>query len=90
MIVITLAGQSLTLENEPFNNTGSEGRLYNIKGKPDYVAKIFRTAELARKREQKLKAMSRLPAMCSLPPNLTWPVNLLYDGGGAFVGFRCL
>lgn len=87
MIVITLAGQSLTLENEPFNNTGSEGRLYNIKGKPDYVAKIFRTAELARKREQKLKAMSRLPAMCSLPPNLTWPVNLLYDGGGAFVGF---
>ncbi|WP_419049099.1 hypothetical protein [Enorma massiliensis] len=87
MIVTTLAGQSLTLENEPFNNTGSEGRLYNIKGKPDYVAKIFRTAELARKREQKLKAMSRLPAMCSLPPNLTWPVNLLYDGGGAFVGF---
>lgn len=87
MIVTTLAGQSLTLENEPFNNTGSEGRLYNIKGKPDYVAKIFRTAELARKREQKLKAMSRLPAMCSLPPSLTWPVNLLYDGGGAFVGF---
>lgn len=87
MIVTTLAGQSLTLENEPFNNTGSEGRLYNIKGKPDYVAKIFRTAELARKREQKLKAMSRLPSMCSLPPNLTWPVNLLYDGGGAFVGF---
>lgn len=87
MIVTTLAGQSLTLENEPFNNTGSEGRLYNIKGKPDYVAKIFRTAELARKREQKLKAMSRLPAMCSLPPNLTWPVNLLYGGGGAFVGF---
>lgn len=87
MIVTTLAGQSLTLENEPFNNTGSEGRLYNIKGKPDYVAKTFRTAELARKREQKLKAMSRLPAMCSLPPNLTWPVNLLYDGGGAFVGF---
>ncbi len=87
MIVTTLAGQSLTLENEPFNNTGSEGRLYNIKGKPGYVAKIFRTAELARKREQKLKAMSRLPAMCSLPPNLTWPVNLLYDGGGAFVGF---
>lgn len=87
MIVTTLAGQSLTLENEPFNNTGSEGRLYNIKGKPDYVAKIFRTAELARKREQKLKAMSRLPAMCSLPPNLTWPVNLLYDDGGAFVGF---
>lgn len=87
MIVTTLAGQSLTLENEPFNNTGSEGRLYNIKGKPDYVAKIFRTAELARKREQKLKAMSRLLAMCSLPPNLTWPVNLLYDGGGAFVGF---
>lgn len=87
MIVITLAGQSLTLENEPFNNTGSEGRLYNIKGKPDYVAKIFRTAELARKREQKLKAMSRLPAMCSLPPNLAWPVNLLYDDGGAFVGF---
>lgn len=87
MIVTTLAGQSLTLENEPFNNTDSEGRLYNIKGKPDYVAKIFRTAELARKREQKLKAMSRLPAMCSLPPNLTWPVNLLYDGGGAFVGF---
>lgn len=87
MIVTTLAGQSLTLENEPFNNTGSEGRLYNIKGKPDYVAKIFRTAELARKREQKLKTMSRLPAMCSLPPNLTWPVNLLYDDGGAFVGF---
>lgn len=87
MIVTTLAGQSLTLESEPFNNTGSEGRLYNIKGKPDYVAKIFRTAELARKREQKLKAMSRLPAMCSLPPNLTWPVNLLYDDGGAFVGF---
>lgn len=87
MIVTTLAGQSLTLESEPFNNTGSEGRLYNIKGKPDYVAKIFRTAELARKREQKLKAMSRLPAMCSLSPNLTWPVNLLYDGGGAFVGF---
>lgn len=87
MIVTTLAGQSLTLENKPFNNTGSEGRLYNIKGKPDYVAKIFRTAELARKREQKLKAMSRLPAMCSLPPNLTWPVNLLYDDGGAFVGF---
>ena len=81
MIVTTLAGQSLTLENKPFNNTGSEGRLYNIKGKPDYVAKIFRTAELARKREQKLKAM------CSLPPNLTWPVNLLYDDGGAFVGF---
>ena len=87
MIVTTLAGQSLTLEDEAFNNTGSEGRLYNIKGKPDYVAKIFRTAELARKREQKLKAMSRLPAMCSLPPNLTWPVNLLYDDGGAFVGF---
>ena len=40
MIVTTLAGQSLTLENKPFNNTGSEGRLYNIKGKPDYVADL--------------------------------------------------
>ncbi|SCH41101.1 Uncharacterised protein [uncultured Collinsella sp.] len=60
MIVTTLAGQSLTLENEPFNNTGSEGRLYNIKGKPDYVAKIFRTAELARKREQKALRPARI------------------------------
>lgn len=60
MIVTTLAGQSLTLENEPFNNTGSEGRLYNIKGKPDYVAKIFRTAELARKREQKAPRPARI------------------------------
>lgn len=87
MIVTTLAGQRLELAATPFNEEGSEGKLYDIEGKPDYVAKIFRTAELARKREPKLKAMCQLPSMCSLPPNLTWPVNLLHDGNGALVGF---
>lgn len=87
MIVTTLAGQRLELAATPFNEEGSEGKLYDIEGKPDYVAKIFRTTELARKREPKLKAMCQLPSMCSLPPNLTWPVNLLHDGGGALVGF---
>lgn len=87
MIVTTLAGQRLELAATPFNEEGSEGKLYDIEGKPDYVAKIFRTAELARKREPKLRAMCQLPSMCSLPPNLTWPVNLLHDGSGAFVGF---
>lgn len=87
MIVTTLAGQRLELAATPFNEEGSEGKLYDIQGKPDYVAKIFRTAELARKREPKLRAMCQLPSMCSLPPNLTWPVNLLHDDSGAFVGF---
>ena len=87
MIVTTLAGQRLELAATPFNEEGSEGKLYDIEGKPDYVAKIFRTAELARKREPKLRAMCQLPSMCSLPPNLTWPVNLLHDDSGAFVGF---
>lgn len=87
MIVTTLAGQRLELAATPFNEEGSEGKLYDIEGKPDYVAKIFRTTELARKREPKLKAMCQLPSMCSLPPNLTWPVNLLHDGSGALVGF---
>ena len=87
MIVTTLAGQRLELAATPFNEEGSEGKLYDVKGKPDYVAKIFRTTELARKREPKLKAMCQLPSMCSLPPNLTWPVNLLHDGSGALVGF---
>lgn len=87
MIVTTLAGQRLELSATPFNEEGSEGKLYDIKDKPDYVAKIFRTAELARKREPKLRAMCQLPSMCSLPPNLTWPVNLLHDDNGAFVGF---
>lgn len=87
MIVTTLAGQRLELAATPFNEEGSEGKLYDIQSKPDYVAKIFRAAELARKREPKLKAMCQLPSMCSLPPNLTWPVNLLHDDRGAFVGF---
>lgn len=87
MIVTTLAGQRLELACDPFNDEGSEGRLFDIQGKPGYVAKIFRTSELARKREPKLKAMCRLPQMCSLPPNLTWPQNLLYDENGVFVGF---
>lgn len=86
MRVVTVAGQRLTLEDEPFAQ-GSEGTLHDIRGKADYVAKLFPSARLAATREPKLKALCRLPEMCSLPPNLCWPLNLLYDEQGMFRGF---
>lgn len=86
MQVVTVAGQHLTLEDEPFAR-GGEGALYDIRGKAAYVAKLFPNVQAAAKREPKLKAMCRLPQMCSLPPNLCWPINLLYDEQGTFRGF---
>ncbi len=86
MRVVTVAGQRLTLEDEPFAQ-GSEGTLHDIRGKANYVAKLFPSARLAATREPKLKALCRLPEMCSLPPNLCWPLNLLYDEQGMFRGF---
>ena len=86
MRVKTYAGQLLTLADAPFNE-GGEGKLYDIKGKRGYVAKVYTDRRLLATREEKIRVMAALPAQRELPANLAWPVNVLYDEDDAFKGF---
>lgn len=86
MEVYTQAGQKLQLVEPPFGS-GGEASVYRIAGKPDYVAKIYKTSKLARRREAKVKAMVGLPKSYTLPANLAWPLGYLEDCSKTFRGF---
>lgn len=78
------AGQTVRLEREL--GRGGEGAVFNVNGRPDFVAKVYHQAPTAA-RAAKLAAMVKT-ADDGLSRIAAWPVSLLYrDGARSPAGF---
>lgn len=91
MIVYTITGKALTLK-EPSIGSGAEGIIYEISGYPGRVAKIYKNAEEARKREQKIIQMTEIAKQDAfqrenLLQDIAWPLAPLFNSAHKFVGF---
>ena len=65
---------------------GGEGRIYNIVGQPDLVAKIYKSGKASLEKERKLLTMIKEPPDESVLSQIAWPRDVLYNAG-LFVGF---
>ncbi|MCD7908384.1 MAG: hypothetical protein LUH04_12020 [Clostridium sp.] len=91
MEVYTVTGKQLALR-EPAVSSGGEGAIYEIKGYPDRLVKIYHDIGDARKREAKIAEMikiSRTSGFCSanIARDIAWPRSPIYDKGRRFIGF---
>ena len=66
--------------------SGGEGEIYDIAGKPDCVAKIYKSGKANSEKENKLLKMANDPPNQSMLKQIAWPQDVLYDGSN-FVGF---
>jgi len=74
-----------TLSSNPFA-AGGEGKLYNIAGQPNLVAKIYKDGKASREKEQKLVRMINFPLDKNILSQIAWPQDVLYNAG-QFIGF---
>ena len=85
--------EKITL-SELINKGGASGKIYKLKDKPDYVAKIFHNTNNSASNRQKLQAMLlNKPDFLSTKVNdidfiqIAWPEALLDDEKGFCVGY---
>jgi serine/threonine protein kinase len=65
---------------------GGEGEIYNINGKNNLVAKIYKPNKLNPEKERKLVKMIDYPPEAGVLTQIAWPRDVLYSNGN-FVGF---
>lgn len=69
----------------PLLHRGGEGEIYEIKGHPDIVAKIYHKDRVITERIEKIKLMVQKvpenPTESSNHPSFTWPLDLVMDRG---------
>lgn len=78
-------GIQYDLEAKPFAQ-GGEGQVFNIVGKPNLVAKLYKDTISIGDRERKLNVMVTYPPDKSVLNQIAWPVDVLYNGN-TFIGF---
>ena len=78
-------GKQYDLETQPLA-AGGEGEIYNIKGQPDLVAKVYKSGKANLEKERKLIKMVNEPPDKSALAQIAWPRDVLYSMG-QFVGF---
>jgi len=85
MIYKGKGGIQYTLSAKPLA-AGGEGEIYDITGKPNAVAKIYKPGKTSVEKERKLIKMVSFPPDNSVLSQIAWPQDVLYDSG-KFVGF---
>ncbi len=75
-----------TLEQNPFAQ-GGEGKVYNVIGNSQIVAKIYKNGLNTQDKERKLVTMVDNPPEKSVMSQISWPLDVLYDNQHVFVGF---
>ena len=65
---------------------GGEGEIFDINGRPNFVAKIYKTGKASLDKEKKLIKMVNEPPDKSVLSQIAWPQDVLYNTG-QFVGF---
>ncbi len=86
MIYKGKGGIQYNLENNPFAG-GGEGKVYNVVGKRDVVAKLYKNGLNDKMKERKLLAMVDNPPSKAVMDQIAWPLDVLYDRSHTFVGF---
>ena len=86
MIYKGKGGKHYNLENTPFAQ-GGEGRVFNIIGEPQKVAKLYKHGLNDTIKERKLLVMVSNPPAQSVMSQIAWPLDVLYDNNNLFVGF---
>jgi DNA-binding helix-hairpin-helix protein with protein kinase domain len=84
MIYKGKGGLEYNLSNKPFAS-GGEGEIYNIDGRPDLVAKLYKPGKASAEKEHKLVKMVNFPPDKRALSQIAWPLDVLYDAG-TFVG----
>lgn len=79
-------GIQYNLESSPFAQ-GGEGKVFNIIGKPNMVAKLYKNGLNDVSKERKLLVMVNNPPSKAVMSQIAWPLDVLYDGSNTFVGF---
>jgi serine/threonine protein kinase len=80
------SGVYYNLQTPPIN-TGGEGFIHNIIGKPNIVAKIYKPEKLSIDKQQKLIKMMNYRLEPKMLKQIAWPTDVLFDRNGHFVGF---
>jgi len=65
---------------------GGEGEIYDIAGRPNLVAKIYKPGKASAEKEHKLVKMVDFPPDSNVLSQIAWPRDVLYNAG-QFVGF---
>lgn len=77
MIFYSPDGSCSELEDKPFKEGGEAG-IYNIKGSPDFVAKIFKPDKRSITRHKKTAVMTNLNVSSYFRESVVFPVKVLY------------
>jgi serine/threonine protein kinase len=86
MFLHGLSAQTYDLEEKPISS-GGEGSVYGVKNNGAVVVKVYNSDAIRGELEEKLRIMVRRPPGSSVETQVAWPRDVLYDQGGAFVGF---
>ena len=86
MIYKGKGGIEYNLNSSPFAQ-GGEGMIFDILGKPNLVAKLYKNGLNNIEKEKKLIAMVDNPPDKNVMDQISWPVDVLYDYNKTFVGF---
>lgn len=86
MIYKGKGGIKYNLESSPFTQ-GGEGKIYNIIGEPNKVAKLYKNGLNDSQKERKLLVMVNNPPNQEVMSQIAWPLDVLYDSSNTFVGF---
>ena len=66
---------------------GGEGKIFDVIGNNDIVAKLYKDTSDSSLKEKKLLAMVKKPLPQNLLTHVAWPLDTLYDSNHKFVGF---
>jgi len=79
-------GLQYALSPSPIAN-GGEGDIYDINGKPNIVAKMYKPSKINAEKERKLVKMIDYTPNQKMLAQIAWPQDVLYDSSGQFAGF---
>ena len=85
MTLTGITGTTYRLDPTPIGS-GGEGDIYSVIGM-DYVAKIYKSAEMTLELYEKLKIMIENPPNASVLTQVAWPLDIVYEDGGPYIGF---
>lgn len=81
-----ISGAQYVLGSSPLNS-GGEGSIYVVQGKPDSLVKIYHSDILSTELEEKLRTMYQNPPSADVLSQIAWPLDVLYDSHRHFAGF---
>ena len=86
MIYKGKGGKQYNLAPNPFAQ-GGEGKVYDVIGDNQIVAKLYKNGLNTIEKERKLVTMVDNPPDRAVMTQISWPLDVLYDSSNIFVGF---